>query len=127
MTGQFGAPIGGANLINAAMQAQGAQGSPLGQMSPTSPGFNPALASQPPIPMGQGASSPIPQGMPQAPMPQATPPPPIQQAEQALQQPQQGLFTDPQEKIIVQALIKQLERIDKTKQMALGGGAGVSY
>lgn len=127
MTGQFGAPIGGANLINAAMQAQGAQGSPLGQISPTAPGFNPALASQPPIPMGQGAPSPIPQGMPQPPMPQQAPQAPIQQAEQALQNPQDNIFNNPQEKIIVQALIKQLERIDKTKQMTLGGGAGVSY
>jgi len=79
-TGSFGAPIGGAELIKAAMQARG-MGSPVtAQVSPTSPSFNHQAAT---IPSGA-------------------------------QKPQ-----EPQDRIIVQALIKQLERIDKGNQMGI--------
>jgi hypothetical protein len=37
------------------------------------------------------------------------------------------LFQDPQEKIIVEALAKQLERLHKVKEMSVGGGAGIRY
>jgi hypothetical protein len=85
------------------------------QIMPGSPNFNPQLAPQPSMPpvpqsplLGQPTSpQPIPQGLPQG-VPQGIP-----------QGPQGQNIPKPQEDVIVQALIKQLERIDKRQQMGL--------
>lgn len=76
-------------LVQQAMNQNGM--SPQPQMTPGSPGFNPATAPQAPMPMGGAPSSPMGQ------MPQSK----------------------SQEDIIIQALTKQLERLDKQKQMGL--------
>lgn len=114
ISGSFAGPIGGASIINQAMQSRGAQGSPLSQLSPSAPTFDPGVAAQGPVPMGAGGQ-PMMAPPPQQPIPQGMPPQPT------------PLFQDPQEKIIVEALAKQLERLHKVKEMSVGGGAGMRY
>lgn len=91
-SGSFGNAIGGGQFIKAAM-AQRGMGAPVtAQVSPTAPSFNLQTAPQP--------ASPMPGMRPMTPQPS---------------QPKQPMD---QESIIVQALVKQLERIDKGKQMS---------
>lgn len=99
ISGSFGHAAGGGLPVDLTMPAQGSQGSPLNQVTPTSPNFDPNL-----VPMAPSQAAPPPQapGMPPGVVPQATQSPPM---------------ADPQEKIIVMALTKQLERLDKRKQM----------
>ena len=100
----FGSAIspGSGSPILAAM-AQNA--SPMSQMSPGTPGAPPPMAT-PPTAMGgspMGGMTPSPQGMPpQPPQPQAPPKPALPMT---------------QENVIIQALIKQLERLDTNKKM----------
>lgn len=83
------------SIISQAMQQNGM--SPQPQVTPGSPSFNPATAPQPQMAPPQGSGSPMPSMGGQAPaMPKG------------------------QDEIIVGALIKQLERLDKQKQMESG-------
>ena len=111
----FGSAIspGSGSPILAAM-AQNA--SPMSQMSPGTPGAQPPMAT-PPTAMGgspMGTRPPMPMAPPQPQQPAAPP------------KPQLPLT---QENVIIQALIKQLERLDTNKKMPgiqlppnLGGG-----
>jgi hypothetical protein len=114
-TGSFGGPIGGAQLIKSAMQARGTPGgSPLAQLSPSAPGFNPANAAQPPLPPSQGS----PMGAP----PQGAPPPPAMGpgGVPLAPVPPGGVpIESPQEKLIITALTKQLERLHARQQQAV--------
>lgn len=101
-------------LIKAAMSASGPGGSPLAQLSSSAPGFNPATAAQPPLPIGappQGAPTNAPTmgpaGVPLAPVPPGGVP-----------------IESPQEKMIIGALTKQLERLSARQQQAVMPSAG---
>jgi len=92
-------------LIQQAMQQRG-----MG--APATISGSPGMMAPPPSPMPQGGMS-----LPQQSIPQMQQPP----MDQLLGQPapQGQTLEKPQENIIVQALIKQLERLDKRKQMGI--------
>lgn len=110
----FGTPLGpnAGQIIKAAMGAVGPGGSPLAQLSPSAPGFNPANAAQPPLP-GGSMGTPL-QGAPPAPPamgPGGIPLAPV---------PPGGVpIESPQEKMIITALTKQLERLGARQQQAV--------
>ena len=98
-----------APLINQMIQ----QRPELSQIAPGSPGASPATAVQAPLPQPSSALPPHPVMNQPPPLPQhpVMNPPPQGMAPQAQKLPMT------QENIIVQALIKQLERLDTNKKM----------
>lgn len=101
------APGSGSAILSAMAQ----NASPMSQMSPGTPGAQPPMAT-PPTAMG-GSPMGAPGGMPPPMAPQGMPPPQPQQP----QAPPKPSLPMTQENVIIQALIKQLERLDTNKKV----------
>lgn len=112
-TTAFATPIGGHQLIEVALAQRGANNdpsSPISQVSPSSPSFSPATADIAQLPFH-----------PMNALPTMTPQP--MQRPQMPQMPQQPQKVEPsQENIIIQALVKQLERNHEAKKLGINGG-----
>jgi hypothetical protein len=103
---------GSGNIIQQAMAQRGVipSGSPAAQMTPGTPMANPMPVPSAPPPMNAGGNV----GLP--PHPVMNQPPQGMQPAQP-QAPQKPALPMTQENIIIQALIKQLERLDTNKKM----------